>query len=90
MMNSDGMIVLMKQALLFYANENNYTFSGSVAGGFSKIELDKGYQARFTLKQLEDQEKAEDEMNIDWTNFKEPDTNFIEDIEQMIKDNLNK
>jgi hypothetical protein len=89
MMNSEGVIALMKQALLFYAKESNYTFSSNVGGNFSKIELDKGYQARFALKQLEDQEKAEADMNIDWTNFKEPDTN-LEDIEQIIKDNPNK
>jgi len=88
-MTNETVISLMKQALLFYADENIYTFSTLLAGNLSKIELDKGHQARFALKQLEELEKAEGEMNIDWTNFKEPDTNQ-EDILQIIKDNLNK
>jgi hypothetical protein len=87
-MNSEGMIELLKQALLFYGDKSNYnTQNGSVVANIAND--DYGSQARFVLQQLADQQKAEDEMNIDWTNFKEPDTN-LEDITQIIKDNLNK
>lgn len=88
MMNNEGMIELMKQALLFYADKSNYnTHNGTIVPKISHD--DYGSQARFALKQLDDQQKAEGEMNIDWTNFVEPDTN-LEDITQIIKDNLNK
>jgi len=90
MMNNEGVVALMKQALLFYANERNYMgyFNGKELES-SSIGSDNGFQARFVLKQLEDQEKAEADMNIDWTNFKELETN-LEDITQIIKNNLSK
>lgn len=88
MMNNEGVIWLLKEALKFYADSENYKgyFNGKELEP-SLIGVDSGHQARFALQQLEDQQKTENEINIDWTNFKEPDTN-LEDITQIIKDNL--
>ena len=47
---------LLKQALKFYADSNNYKQTQSVANNyelFSMIEMDGGSQARFALEQLE-------------------------------------
>jgi len=50
-----NLVGLLKEALKFYANKNNYV---QRAGGYneltSRIELDGGSQARFALKQAED------------------------------------
>lgn len=90
MMNNEGVIALMKQALKFYADSENYKgyFNGKDLEP-SLIGVDSGHQARFTLKLLDDIEKTEADMEIDYTNFVEPDTN-LEDITQIIKNNLNK
>ena len=45
---------LLKQALMFYANSDNYKQTQSVHYElFSMIDVDNGSQARFALEQLE-------------------------------------
>ena len=47
---------LLKQALMFYANSDNYKQTQPVSNNyelFSMIEMDNGSQARFALEQLE-------------------------------------
>jgi hypothetical protein len=60
-METNNIINILKQALKFYANENNYSDGGDVAS----IDLDKGNHARFALEQakkIEDiMDNAEDE-----------------------------
>jgi hypothetical protein len=86
----EGLLMLAKQALMFYANENNYTYFELVTGSFSRIGLDKGFQAKFVLQQIEQLEQQKIVMVNDFSNikFEEPITN-PEDIMQIIKDNLN-
>lgn len=48
-------IVLLKQGLEFYANEENYDVNRPVDDKlYSPVELDKGSQARFALKRVDD------------------------------------
>ena len=65
MMNKEqyeNLIALMKEALSFYADENNY-------GEYQqkKINIDNGSQARFTLKKVQEtldmNKKMEDDYN---------------------------
>ena len=56
-------ISLMKQALLFYANEDNYLFFKNKD---APIALDEGAQARFALETLEKVEKVNKEMEADY------------------------
>jgi hypothetical protein len=49
-----NLVNLLKEALKFYADENNYmpiTLNGSL---FAPVHLDHGSQAQFALKQAED------------------------------------
>lgn len=79
----ESTISLLKQALLFYSNPNNYI------GDSSPMAFDKGFQAKYALQQITQLEIMQATMAIDYSNLKieEPLTN-IEDITQIIKDNL--
>jgi len=79
----ESTILLLKQALLFYSNPNNYN------GNSSPIAFDKGFQAKYALQQITQLEIMQATMAIDYSNLKieEPLTN-LEDIAQIIKDNL--
>jgi hypothetical protein len=48
-------IEFMKNALLFYSEEENYSNGNGtlMANEKTRIDLDKGHQARFALKQIE-------------------------------------
>lgn len=74
-------IELLKQALLFYANVDNYVEKHDVEKNmFSYIQMDSGTQARFVLKQLE---------NI--KNIVSPDyDNLVEDGEDYLNNEVNK
>jgi coenzyme F420-reducing hydrogenase gamma subunit len=88
----DNLILLLQEALKFYANPNNYKghASASCCGGtpFSLIEMDEGSQARFAL------DKAKQMVDINLKMQDEYDklvtegllTN-MEDVEQIMKDN---
>lgn len=46
-----NMIELLKQALIFYANTNNYSVNRKISDEiFSAIQMDCGTQARFALE----------------------------------------
>jgi hypothetical protein len=47
----DNLIVLLKQALEFYADENSYT---NEFPAMSPVLIDKGFQARFALSKIEE------------------------------------
>lgn len=56
-------LILLKQALEFYANERNYIEINSV----TPIKLDEyGSQARFALELIKKLEKSEDEINNEY------------------------
>ena len=56
-------IELLRQALLFYADRENYV---GEKGKSTLIELDKGSQARFALKNLNDLKEYENKMEADY------------------------
>jgi len=61
-----NIIVLLKQALNFYANTDNYNVNRKVSDSiFSAIQMDSGVQARFAIERikiiLEEKEKAEND-----------------------------
>jgi hypothetical protein len=75
-------IELLKQALKFYANENNYLKGKLPEGEFdfdvcirpelriprpSLVDMDNGTQARFALEKLEQQENLNKEMEDEYT-----------------------
>jgi hypothetical protein len=61
-----NVLELLKQALLFYANENNYKYNE----GSSPIDLDEyGFQARFALEQLKKLEELEKNLENDYENI---------------------
>ena len=81
---------LLKQALMFYANTDNYKQTQSVHYElFSMIEMDNGSQARFALEQLEKIQKlnegAEEEFVKNITNAIESGDS-IENMTKLIND----
>lgn len=73
-------ITLMKQALMFYANKENYLPDGL-------IEQDRGEQAIFAINQIKDVDKYIEEMNqqakqiLDDVN----DVNSMNELKEQIK-----
>jgi hypothetical protein len=48
-----NIIELLKQALKFYANTNNYSVNRKVSDSiFSAIQMDSGVQARFAIEKI--------------------------------------
>ena len=81
---------LLKQALMFYANSDNYKQTQSVHYElFSMIDVDNGSQARFALEQLEKIKKlnegAEEEFVKNITNAIESGDS-IENMTKLIND----
>lgn len=65
-----NLIELLKNALEFYAKEDNYVeneFSGTDA--FSLVELDKGKQARSVLEHIDKVLKMTEEFENDYENI---------------------
>ena len=56
-------IELLRQALLFYADENNYH---GAMGNAALIEMDKGSQARFALTNLDKLKDYDNKMEADY------------------------
>lgn len=66
-MNENGVIELLKQALLFYSNSDNYKVDRNVSDSiFSPVEMDSGTQARFALKLIEDNTKVMEGANEEY------------------------
>jgi len=60
-------VELLKQALNFYGNKENYEVNHPVNGKlFSSVEMDSGAQARFALERLEKTELLNKEMEDDF------------------------
>lgn len=65
-MNSEqyeNLIALMREALSFYANIDNYKTNTEL---FSKIGVDNGFQAKYTLKQVQETLEINQKMLIDY------------------------
>lgn len=59
-------IELIKQALLFYANEDNYNGARDIVG---LVEKDRGHQARFALKQIEELDDINEKIKSDYNDI---------------------
>ena len=62
-----NIVTYLQKVLNFYADKANYVenqFTGTDA--FSRIELDRGEQARQAIKQVEDLLKQQEEMETDF------------------------
>ena len=89
----ENLINFLKQALLFYGDEENYNRHNMTT---SPIELDKGHQARFALKQINIIDKVIDEMEEEMLrHFPEELENsdikedFLKAIEELKKFDIN-
>jgi len=69
-MNSEqytNLISLLQKALEFYANHDNYIANQFINGeAYSKIEIDDGSQANFTLKRVEETLEADKKLQEDY------------------------
>ena len=95
MMNSieeyQSLVELLKQALLFYGNENNYPKIVCITGddstktgnNSSQIEIDRGSQARFALDKINEVKKNNQKMLDDYVNLSEK---MIDSAEDNISD----
>ncbi len=91
MMNSEqyeNLIALMKEALKFYANIDNYKQQNEFEL-FKKIEIDGGSQARFVLKKLQETLDADKKLQEDYDRIIGETINAIEnhpiDLTDIIK-----
>lgn len=75
-------IELMKQALLFYGNKENYLFFKNKD---APVALDEGTQARFVLKQLEDLDEMNEEMGKEYMEFFKKEANEAKTPENIMK-----
>lgn len=60
------LIELLKQALLFYGNKENYLFYRDKD---APIALDEGHQARFALKQIEELDEINEKIKSDYNDL---------------------
>jgi len=58
-----NLIELLRQALLFYADENNYS---GTKGNAALIGLDKGSQARFALTKIREFTETNEKLEADY------------------------
>ena len=58
-----NLVELLKRALAFYANKENYLF---YTNKDAPIALDEGSQARFALEKIKDVTEASDKMEADY------------------------
>ena len=80
----DNLIEMLKLALKFYANQENYKGTrnsntccyGGVAP--SSIEMDEGSQARFVIEQVDKLLKINQNMQDEYDKMISDETNFIE------------
>jgi hypothetical protein len=96
----ENLIELLKQALLFYANENNYekTKFSELKGNISAIDMDEyGSQARFALNKIKETREInekllndyEAEVNAIQNNGEEEILNALETLNKMNNGNIN-
>lgn len=89
-MNDDNTIALLKQALMFYANENNYKKTSNNDQLFSLIEMDSGAQAKYALdliETLEETNKSDQEIYEKYIELmnNDPNNNQMTNIRDMFK-----
>jgi len=66
-MENQNLIELLRQALLFYANEENYEVDKeSGANLVSLVEVDNGSQARFALTKIREFTEATEKLEADY------------------------
>ena len=62
-----NLIELLRQALLFYADERNYEQNKNAGGELtSLIEVDNGSQARFALSKIREFNEASEKLEADY------------------------
>jgi len=87
-----NLVEILKNALKFYANEENY---GSPNGGFTRIAMDNGSQAKFALGKIKEVTEGTEKMEAEYvkhlTEAVDSDEDVRETFEKMIKEfkNLN-
>jgi len=95
----ENLIELLKQALLFYANENNYekTKFSELKGNISAIDIDEyGSQARFALNKIKEIREINDKIMKDYeaevsavqNNGEEEILNALETLSKMNNENI--
>jgi len=77
-------IELMKQALLFYGNKENYIEHKKYEEP-SLIQADNGSQARFALKQLDNLDEMNEEMGQEYMEFFKKEANKSNTPENIMK-----
>jgi hypothetical protein len=81
-----NIIELLKIALEFYADRNNYEVIHPITGVLvSRIEIDGGSQAEFALKQLKNLEEYSQKMENDFVKFVETELDKNETTEDVLK-----
>lgn len=82
---------LVKEALKFYADEDNYKNNNDINNELvSKIEIDNGHQARFTLKQIKLIEEANQEYENDFIKNLSPELDTSNDKLKKLIEGLKK
>lgn len=78
-------VELLKQALLFYADEENYKgyYNGKEVES-SLVGVDNGSQAKFALEQLKKVEAANQEINDDYIKYLSEETDKTQTPEGII------
>lgn len=80
-----SLVEILKQALLFYANEKNYVINDKNS---SLIELDFGSQAKFAITKINDFNNFEQNINNSYADDKYVDDllskTFSDDLKKMI------
>jgi len=59
-----NLVELLKQALLFYANDENY--ASPKGGGFTMMTIDGGSQARFALTKITEFTESGEKLEADY------------------------
>lgn len=76
-----SLIVLLKQALLFYADENNYNEDKRGI----PVQLDGGSQAKFALTKINEYDKFEDNIYAELLNTNPINGNEQYDLLEILK-----
>lgn len=64
----ENIIVLLKKALEFYADEDNYVQKAVGSELVTRIEMDNGYQARFAIDNINKLKEFDEKIFIEYTN----------------------
>jgi hypothetical protein len=89
----ENLVVLMQEALKFYANANNYKGNKNICCSgisVSLVEMDEGSQARFAIDSAKNLIEQNQKMQNEYDKLiAEGQITNLEDIEQMIMDSKN-